>query len=44
MTAPLKLFNDTLTKTLIQNKRFLMQRPSYAKKFIDIATKNEKTG
>ncbi|MFA0815849.1 MAG: radical SAM protein [Anaerofustis sp.] len=42
MTAPLKLFNDTLTKTLIQNKRFLLQRPSYAKKFIDIATKMKK--
>ena len=42
MTTPLELFDETMTEMLAKNKRFLLQRPSYAIKFMDIAKQMKK--
>ena len=42
MTTSIELFDDAMTEMLAKNKRFLLQRPSYAIKFMDIAKQMKK--
>ena len=38
----IELFNESITKALVKNKRFLLKRPSYLKTFASISSKMKK--